>query len=147
MKFRAIESNDLPAISDVRASTRENPFSREALRDIGITEKSTAEMLRTTHRGWLCEAEKKIVGFAVGDGKQANFGSSPCCQSMKVKGLAPSYWRKSRPGCIPLAGGRYGYGRHRDPRRRAFSFYSKRGWSVSERKAEIVYMKKQIKHL
>ena len=69
MNLRMIESNALTEIIDVRAATRENSHSREALRALGITEEKTAEMLRTTHRGWLCEEEGRIVGFAIGDGR------------------------------------------------------------------------------
>src|SRR5579859_2045192 len=69
MKLRAIESRDLSEIIEVRGATRENPFSRDALRKIGVTEESLAEMLRTTHRGWLSEEEERIIGFAIGDGK------------------------------------------------------------------------------
>ena len=30
------------------------------------------------------------------------------------------------------------------PKKRAFSFYAKHGWTVSETKADIVYMKKKL---
>src|SRR5688572_29968462 len=69
MRARPIESKDLKEIFDLRAATRENPLSREDLRRMGITEESTAEVLRTTHRGWLCDEAGRIVGFAIGDGK------------------------------------------------------------------------------
>lgn len=63
--LRPIEPRDLSDVIAVRGATRENPFSREALRNLGITEESTAELLRTTHRGWLCEVDGRIVGFAI----------------------------------------------------------------------------------
>ena len=147
MKFRAIESNDLPAIFDVRASTRENPFSREALWEIGITEESTAELLRTTHRGWLCEAEKEIVGFAVGDGKTGELWVIAVLPEYEGKGIGSELLAKVEAWLHSLGWKEIWLWTSSDPKKRAFSFYSKRGWSVSERKAEIVHMKKQIRHL
>jgi ribosomal protein S18 acetylase RimI-like enzyme len=68
MTIRPIEIRDLPELFDLRASTRENPFSRDALQKLGITEESTAKALESTHRGWLSESNHVKTGFAMGDG-------------------------------------------------------------------------------
>ena len=66
-RFRAIAPSDVPALFVVRTAARENPFSLEALRAIGITEASVREKLASIHRGWLAEVGGRIVGFAMGD--------------------------------------------------------------------------------
>ena len=69
MNYRLIDPQDLGEIFDLRAVTRENPYSREDLRQIGITEESVAERLRrATHRGWLGEVGGKpeFEGKAIG---------------------------------------------------------------------------------
>lgn len=68
MNLRLIEPSDLTEIIEVRASTREKALSRAALQELGISEETTAALLHTSHRGWLCETEKRIVGFASGNG-------------------------------------------------------------------------------
>ena len=37
------------------------------LEELGITKESVSAMMDTSHRGWLCEADDKIVGFAMGN--------------------------------------------------------------------------------
>jgi GNAT superfamily N-acetyltransferase len=87
MRLRPIEPQDLSEIIEVRSSTRENAFSRTALRELGITEKSTAELLCTTHRGWLCEESGKIVGFAIGDGKTGELWVIAVLPDFEAKGV------------------------------------------------------------
>lgn len=52
----------------VRARTRENPFSREALAAIGITPTSVVASLEAGQvAGWVCESGSAVVGFCNGD--------------------------------------------------------------------------------
>jgi ribosomal protein S18 acetylase RimI-like enzyme len=67
MVFRELTPADLPACFRVRASVRENPYSIEALAKAGITEASVTQMLAATHKGWVCEADGQVVGFAMGN--------------------------------------------------------------------------------
>ena len=143
MNFRLIQPGDLSGIIDVRASTRENPLSRAALRNLGITEESTAELLRTTHRGWLGEEEGRIVGFAIGDGKTGELWVIAVLPEFEGRGVGrrlldsvegwlwslgwPELWRWTSP----------------DRQKRAFPFYRKRGWIVSELKDGKLFMKKE----
>jgi len=67
MNFREIIAEDVPALFAVRVATLENALSREELTALGITESSVKEKLDTTCKGWLCEADRQVVGFAIGD--------------------------------------------------------------------------------
>ena len=67
--FREIKKADLSSIFVVRVSTRENAYTMKALEELGITEESVSAMLDTTYRGWLCETDDQIVGFAMGNRK------------------------------------------------------------------------------
>ena len=59
---------DLPAVFQVRLSTRENAVTMEELeKDYGVTPDSFAHALSTSARGWLCEEARKVVGFAAAD--------------------------------------------------------------------------------
>jgi GNAT superfamily N-acetyltransferase len=60
---------DAPALLTVRAATRENPFSIEALAAIGINAESVANGLESGRlAGWICEAEPDfIAGFCLAD--------------------------------------------------------------------------------
>lgn len=65
--FREIGSDDMRAIFDVRAATWHNDRGLEEMAKLGITPDSVREMLRQSHRGWLCEADSRVVGFAMGN--------------------------------------------------------------------------------
>lgn len=67
MHFREITPADLPELFRVRFAAKENIVTPEFVISEGITVETCATMLRTTHRGWLCEFEGRIVGFAQGN--------------------------------------------------------------------------------
>lgn len=142
MKIRLIEPKDLSAIFDLRAVTRENPLSRDELRLMGITEKSTAKSLRTTHRGWLCEDEGKITGFAIGDGQTGELSVIAVLPEYEGQGIGTQLLAEVE-GWMASAGRKeFWLWTWSDPKTRAYSFYLNRGWQVSEVKTGVVYMKK-----
>ncbi len=65
--FREIHSDDMQSIFDVRVATWHNDRGREELTKLGITHESVREMLAESHRGWLCEIDSRVVGFAMGN--------------------------------------------------------------------------------
>ncbi len=67
MTFREIQPRDVPSLFEVRVATHENALSREELAARGVTEASVREQLAGSFRGWLCEVEGRVVGFAMGD--------------------------------------------------------------------------------
>jgi len=66
--FRKMRASDLPAVFELRVSTRENAVTMEELEhDYGITPASLAEAMAADVKGWLCEEQGLVVGFAMGD--------------------------------------------------------------------------------
>ena len=66
--FRKMRASDLPAVFELRVSTRENAVTMEELEhDYGITLASLAEAMAADVKGWLCEEQGLVVGFAMGD--------------------------------------------------------------------------------
>jgi GNAT superfamily N-acetyltransferase len=143
MNFRLIEPKDLSEIIEVRASTRENPFSRAALRNLGITEESTAELPRTTHRGWLCEEKGKIVGFAIGDGKTGELWVIAVRPDFEGRGAGKRLIELVEEWLWSLGWQELWLWTSPDRHLRAFGFYLKRGWRVSDLKDGMLYMKKE----
>ena len=143
MTLRSIEPQDLGESIDLRASTRENPISRTALRNLGITEESTVELLRTTHRGWLCEEAGRIVGFAIGDGKTGELWVVAVLPDFEGSGVGSQLTERVEEWLWSLGWQELWLWTSPDPTKRAFTFYSKRGWHVAETKDDILYMKKK----
>ena len=69
--FREIRPDDMDAIFELRIATWHNDRGREELVQMGITHASVREMLSESHRGWLCEVDSRIVGFAMGNHRTA----------------------------------------------------------------------------
>ena len=68
LNFREMQVQDLPAVFELRISTRENAVTLEELEeDYGITPASLAEAMAQDVKGWLCEEQSLVVGFAMGD--------------------------------------------------------------------------------
>ena len=108
MRFRETTETDVPELFAVRVATRENALSRDQLAGLGINEESVSAMLRTTHRGWLCEEGDRVVGFAMGNRESGE---------MWVIALLPDYEGR-RPGAVgrdPSAGSRRGQRRPERP--------------------------------
>lgn len=69
MFYREIQLDDMQAIFDVRIATWHNDRGNEELASMGITPESVQEMMKGSHRGWLCEVGSQVVGFAMGNKK------------------------------------------------------------------------------
>jgi GNAT superfamily N-acetyltransferase len=127
MNLRAIESQDLSEIIRVRGATRENPFSREALQQIGVTEESIAEWLGTTHRGWLCEDDGRIVGFAIGDGSTGELWVIAVLPGSEGLGIGSQLLAAVEDWLASLGWQEFWLWASSDPGTRAFPFYLNHG--------------------
>lgn len=143
MNFRPIEPADLPEMIEVRGSTRENPLSREALRQLGITEESTARLLRTSHRGWLCEENGRIVGFSIGDAKTGELWVIAVLPGFEGKGVGSRLLQSVEAWLWSHGWNELWLWTSPDRQKRAFTFYQKHGWLVSELKDGKLYLRKK----
>jgi len=108
MTFREITTRDIPALFDVRISVRENTYTREGLYRNGITEETVAEMIGTTHRGWLCEADSKIAGLAMANATTGEFWVIAVLPEYEVQGIDQNSCFWLRTGSGRSVGKRYG---------------------------------------
>ena len=63
MIFREAILQDIPSIQVVRNQVKENQLSDPAL----VSDKDVAEFISVRGRGWVCEIDNCIVGFAIAD--------------------------------------------------------------------------------
>ena len=68
MLFREAHISDIKQLQVVRHSVKENRLSDPAL----VTDKDCEEYLTLRGKGWVCEIENTIVGFAIADLKNHN---------------------------------------------------------------------------
>ena len=68
MIFREAQKEDIRQIQVVRNSVKENTLSDPGL----VTDKDCEEFLFERGKGWVCEIDNKIIGFAIADLKENN---------------------------------------------------------------------------
>jgi len=143
MKYRLIEEKDIESLLDVRAATRENAISREDLCNLGVTRESVADMLRTSHRGWLCEENGRIVGFAIGDGKTGEMWVIALQPEFEGRGIGARLLAAVEEWLWSKGWEEIWLWTSSDPRKRAYGFYQRQGWFVAETQDEVVYLRKR----
>ena len=144
--IRTARVDDLPEITRIRTSVRENHLSVEQLAERGITEETIAIRMRSGNLGaWVATIGGAIAAFAMADKTTGNIfalftspdhegrgcGSlllSACENWLHAHGVATAFLDT-------------------DKNSRAVAFYSKRGWTVDHRDLNEVYMKKSIEAL
>ena len=63
MQFREALITDIPQLSAVRLAVKENVLSNPAL----VTQQDYVDYLSERGKGWVCEIDGQVVGFAIGD--------------------------------------------------------------------------------
>jgi GNAT superfamily N-acetyltransferase len=71
--IREMLAPDVAKCIHLRTQTREQRWTLEELARIGVTEDAVSRILATTHQGWVCEQDAKIVGFSMADGSTGEF--------------------------------------------------------------------------
>jgi len=142
MRFREITDKDVPELFVVRSSTDENNLSVLDLYNMGVTEEICVDKLHGTYKGWLCEIEKRIVGFSIGDCSTGEMWVIAVMPSYIGQGIGSKLlylvedWLYKK-GCNELW-----LSTDIDTKLRAYSFYKKHGWVDSEIKDGLRFMTK-----
>ena len=83
MIFREANINDIKQIQRVRHSVKENVLSNPAL----VTDEDCEEFLTKRGKGWVCEIENNVVGFAIADLKENNIWALFIQPEFEKKGI------------------------------------------------------------
>jgi ribosomal protein S18 acetylase RimI-like enzyme len=140
MKFRVIIAADVPELFKVRVATRENALSLAQLADLGITEDSVRLMLQKTHRGWLCEIEGRIAGFAIGNGDTGEMWVIAVLPEFEGMGIGSKLLGLVEEWLFYFGWDEIWLTTDMDTTLRAFGFYLKHGWTDSGVKNGNKYM-------
>ncbi len=122
MIFREATITDIPAIQVVRNSVTENILSNPSL----VTDKDVEEYITRRGKGWVCEVNAVIVGFAIADLKDNNIWALFIHPGHEKKGIGKKLHEL-------MLDWYFGQGKERvwlgtSPNTRAEEFYRKAGW-------------------
>jgi GNAT superfamily N-acetyltransferase len=134
MTFREATAGDIQQMQVVRNAVKENTLSNPSL----VTDADVEDYIVRRGKGWVCEAENKVVGFAIADLVDHNIWALFVHPDAESKGIGKqlhslmmswyfgetdeTVWLSTTPGT------------------RAETFYRKQGWTETG-----VYRKGEIK--
>jgi GNAT superfamily N-acetyltransferase len=122
MAFREATLQDIPQIQIVRHAVKENVLSDPRL----VTDKDCANYLINRGKGWVCEFDGKIVGFAIADLADNNIWALFVDPHFERQGIG----RKLHELMLDwyFSQGKRDVWLGTSPNTRAASFYHKAGW-------------------
>jgi len=122
MTFREAVITDIPQIQIVRHAVKENVLSNPAL----VTDADCEEFITRRGKGWVCENENVIVGFAIADLQDDNIWALFITPEHEGKGIG----KKLQWMMLDwyFAQGKVNVWLGTSPNTRAESFYRKTGW-------------------
>lgn len=83
MTIREAQIDDIKQIQRVRNAVKENVLSNPNL----VTDQDCEEFITTRGKGWVCEIDKQIVGFAIVDLKENNIWALFLDPEFEKKGI------------------------------------------------------------
>jgi GNAT superfamily N-acetyltransferase len=124
MTFREAKVSDIQQIQLVRNIVKENTLSNPNL----VTDKDCEEYMMHRGKGWVCEMDQQIVGFAIADLQDNNIWALFVHPDFEKKGIGKQlhqlmldwYFSNNKKVWLGTA-----------PHTRAEAFYKKAGWNPS----------------
>ena len=144
MKYREIVKADIPELFVVRVATRENALSREQLAKLGINEETLSTMMDSSHRGWLCEVDNRVVGFAMGNRENGEMWVIAVLPDYEGKGIGTELLKRVENWLWAQGWKEIWLTTDVDTSLRAYGFYKREGWVDKEIKDGMRYMKKIV---
>lgn len=140
--YREITCDDIPALFAVRAATDENNLSLEQLKALGITEDAVRDKILGSYKGWLCEVDGRVVGFAMGDRSSGELWVIAVLPEYTCRGIGSKLIRLVEDWLWQSGCGELWLTTDVDTTLRAYSFYGRQGWVDSEIRGGLRYMRK-----
>lgn len=143
MKIREITKADVPDLFAVRVATHENRLTRDELAALGITEAAVRERIEGSFKGWLCEADGRVVGFAMGDGSTGEMEVIAVLPEYLGKGIGSALLRSVEDWLFAQGCTRLWLTTDVDPSLKAYRFYLQHGWQDERIERGLRYMEKR----
>lgn len=122
MTFREAKIEDIKQIQIVRNSVKENTLSNPAL----VSDLDCEEFITKRGKGWVCEIENQIVGFAIADLEENNIWALFLKPEFEGKGIGTTLQNIMLDWYFSTGKDTVWLGT--TPGTRAEQFYSKSGW-------------------
>lgn len=125
MKYREATLEDIRQIQVVRRSVRENVLSNPD----HVTDNDCRDFLTRRGKGWICEIDGLIVGFAIADLEDENVWALFLSPEFEGMGIGRQLHNKMLDWYFSTGKEKVWLGT--SPNTRAERFYKKMGWTVT----------------
>lgn len=125
--YREATLTDFPAMMEVRMAVRENILSDPKK----VQEHDYLNILDSAGKGWVCETEQGMTGFAVADLASGNIWALFVLPEHEQKGIGRGLHQRMLDWCFNQEGISQLW-LSTDPGTRAEKFYLKAGWQKKE---------------
>ena len=130
MNFREAKIEDVPALSEVRQSVKENVLSDPRK----VTREMYAAYLGESGKGWVCEIEGEVVGFSVASLEGASIWALFVKPSYEGRGIGKRLLRLATDWLFEMSATSIALST--DAHTRADKFYEEQGWRRGETKPD-----------
>ncbi|MEO0796470.1 MAG: GNAT family N-acetyltransferase [Verrucomicrobiota bacterium] len=134
----------MPEIFDVRVRTWSTPTGREDLESMGITRASVSEMLTDTHKGWLCETDGQVVGFAIGNRSTGEMWVIAVLEEYEGRGIGGKLIGMVEQWLASEGHQEIWLTTYTDETKRAVGFYHHLGWEFWKIENKDRFLKKRL---
>jgi len=147
--IREMTAADTPDVFSVRISTTENSVTMVELEEeYELTPDTLAEAIKFSAKGWVCEVDGQIVGFAMGDSKSGEMTVIAVLSEFECRGIGRMLLEKVRDWLFDSGHDEIWLLTTSDPNFRAYGFYQSQGWSatgliIEEEEAEKFVLQKK----
>lgn len=120
---------DLPDVFDVRVSTVENSVTMQELEEgYELTPETLASAMQASAKGWVCELEGRIVGFAMGDNESGEMTVIAVLSDCERRGIGKRLMLKVQDWLFDSGHHEIWLVTTPDPSFRAYGFCQSLGW-------------------
>lgn len=129
LTYRAAIPEDGEECVELRGKTRQNPFSREQLRAIGITAESWGANIESgALPGHVCTVEGKLVGYCFGSRETGEIEVVAVLPDFENRGIGRELLSRTVKELAKLGHTRLFLSCSPDPKSRSYGFYRHLGW-------------------
>lgn len=133
LTYRAAEPEDAEECVALRGKTRQNPFSKEQLRSIGVTAESWADNIESgALPGHVCDFEGAIVGYCFGARETGEIEVLALLPDFEDRGIGRELLDRTVRVLVELGHRRVFLGCSRDSDSRSYGFYRHLGWRSTD---------------
>ena len=125
-------ASDIPDVFAVRISTVENDVTMQELEEeYELTPDSLAVAMQVSAKGWVCEYEGKIVGFAMGNSENGELTVIAILKEFERRGIGEKLLTRVKEWLFQSGFDEIWLVTTPDPNFRAYGFYLSQGWKAT----------------